>query len=576
MSFVEKKPVRQPRRGTLLPACIAAVLIVQSLPVAHAAGNAGWVQAVPAAFTQTSEGVLEMFRGEARTLSIPGTIKRIAVGNGRILSASVVDGRLLLLGDGAGVTSLIVWTEKGVALETKVRVAKANVEENAAQLRQVLGNIPGLRVSATGPNIVLSGPVHRDKLPLIKAAIDGLEHVIDTTTIEEGDALKKTVHFKVQIVEISRTAQKKLGIAWDTQIAGPNIGGQGHIATGMASAALSGTGYFLAGISTQLASRINLAVLDGDAYILAAPELNAKSGGVATFLAGGEVPIPRAGALGTIDVQYKPYGIKLDISPVVDSDNVISAKLLTEISQIDPSVSYGGLPGFMTRRTESDVSIRAGETLAISGLVSADASDMASKLPFLGQIPILGRLFRSDDFRAKKSDLVIFVTPLISDPSQPGQEPNAGLMSRASQIDENYRSRYGDPSPLSVIKPDGQRAKAVPVEAAPVEEAGKPAPAPLQAPVEAPAPAPAAPAPAPVPVPAEPAGTSAGIAAIKPRLLDGAMPRSASADEARVTAVRQGQEQPQARSAQRPLLPGGAKRMPQQVDVLGGGAVPMR
>ena len=167
---------------------------------------------------------------------------------------------------------------------------------------------------------------------------------------------------------------------------------------------------------------------------------------------------------------------------MVDSNNVISAKLQTEISQIDPSVSYGGMPGFLTRRTESDVSIRAGETLAISGLVSADASDMASKLPFLGQIPILGRLFRSDDFRAKKSDLVIFVTPLISDPSQPGQEPNAGLMSRASQIDENYRSRYGDPSPLSVIKPDGQRAKAVPVEAAPVEEAGKPAPAPLQAP----------------------------------------------------------------------------------------------
>ena len=117
------------------------------------------------------------------------------------------------------------------------------------------------------------------------------------------------------------------------------------------------------------------------------PELNAKSGGVATFLAGGEVPIPRAGALGTIDIQYKPYGIKLDISPVVDSNNVISAKLQTEISQIDPSVSYGGMPGFLTRRTESDVSIRAGETLAISGPVSADASDMASKLPFRGRFP---------------------------------------------------------------------------------------------------------------------------------------------------------------------------------------------
>jgi pilus assembly protein CpaC len=215
--------------------------------------------------------------------------------------------------------------------------------------------------------------------------------------------------------------------------------------------------------------------------------LNAKSGGTATFLAGGEVPIPKAGALGTTDVDYKPYGITLNIKPVVDANNIISANLQTEISQIDPSVSYGGFPGFMTRRTSSDISMRAGETLAISGLISADALNTTNGMPFLRQLPIIGQLFRSDSFRSKKSDLVIFVTPVISDPAL---SPNTDLLARADKFDAKYRSGFGNPSPLAATEQeDSTPATRHPIGPTPALSPTPIRSAPPQAGTDSPAPA---------------------------------------------------------------------------------------
>lgn len=438
-------------RRRALSSILVGVMLCDAAPVVLAqttfSSDAGEVP--------TKAGVLEMFRGEVRILHLPGTIKRIALGNGKLLTANVVDGNLMLLGEQPGVTSLVVWNQKGIALQTTVRIAKGEVNASLEQLRAVLRSVAGLRIEAVGSNIVLSGVVHKNMVPVVKAATEDLNNIIDTTTVDEGDALKKTVHFKVQIMEITRTGQKNLGIAWDSQFAGPQIGGQafaGTDASRVKSNTLDGMvgNYFLAGIASNITSRINFAVENGDAYILAAPELNTKSGGTATFLAGGEVPIPRAGALGTTDVEYKPYGIKLNIQPTVDANNIISAHLVTEISQIDPSVTYGGMPGFLTRNASSDISMRAGETLAISGLVSADALGDSTGMPFLGRLPIIGQLFRSDSFRSKKSDLVIFVTPVISDPAF---SPNSDLLARADKFDQKYRAEYGNPSPLVDSEP---------------------------------------------------------------------------------------------------------------------------
>ncbi|WP_091790468.1 type II and III secretion system protein family protein [Paraburkholderia steynii] len=415
---------------------IMCALAIDATSVVQAAG----MQHGNNANAAQSGDVLDLYKGEVRMLDVPGTIKRIAIGNGKLVTANVVDGRVMLLAESAGITSLVVWNERGVALQTTVRVAKGDVGMSAAQLRSVLASVSGVRVQEVGPNIVLSGSVHRDKAAAVKAAIADMTNVIDTTTIDEGDALKKTLHFKVQIMEVTRTGQKDIGIAWDSQFAGPQVSGQGFIGSGV-----SGANFFLAGIASTITSRINFAINNGDAYILAAPELSTKSGGIASFLAGGEVPIPKAGALGTTDVEYKPYGIRLNIKPVVDANDIISATVQTEISQLDPSVSYGGFPGFLTRSASSDISLRAGETIAISGLVSADALNASSGMPYLARLPIIGQLFRSDSFRAKNSDLVIFVTPVISDPSS---DTNAALLARAEEGMRRYADQYGAHSPL--------------------------------------------------------------------------------------------------------------------------------
>jgi pilus assembly protein CpaC len=436
---VKHNPARLRQR--ILPSVLIGLLLCEAAPAALAQA------AYPIAIDNASGSarVLDMFRGEVRILPVRGTIKRIAIGNGKLLTANVVDGSLVLLGEQDGITSLVVWTDKGIALQTTVRIAKAEVNASLQQLRAVLKPVAGLQIDAIGSNIVLSGVVHGDMLAIIKSATQDMKNVIDTTTVDEGQALRKTVHFRVQIMEVTRTAQRQLGIAWDSSFTGPQIGGAASVATGAATAATAGTSYFLAGIASNITSRINFAVENGDAFLLATPELNTKSGGTASFLAGGQVPIPQAGALGTTNVQYKDYGIKLNIVPVVDANNIISAHLTTEISQIDPSVTYGGMPGFLTRNTSSDISMRPGETLAISGLVSADAANDSNGMPFLGKLPIIGQLFRSDSFRAKKSDLVIFVTPIISDPAL---DPNTGLLARADRIDEAFRKEYGSPSPL--------------------------------------------------------------------------------------------------------------------------------
>jgi pilus assembly protein CpaC len=265
----------------------------------------------------------------------------------------------------------------------------------------------------------------------------------------------------MDILEISKTAERNLGIAWDQQINGPQASVAGNAIrtgryrpfpdTGTASfdnapsMAGGATGGAFLGIATSIFSKINLLVDDGDAYILASPELNSRSGGKATFLSGGEVPIPVSAGFGAQDVIYKEYGIRLEIAPTVDAHNIISTDLLTEISQIDPTVQVQGYPAFLTRRTTSQLSVRPGETLALAGLISADASTAIDKLPLLGDLPVLGHLFKSTDFRNNKSDLIVLVTPYVVDAES---DQITELTTNGSDIQANYRSEYGNPSPL--------------------------------------------------------------------------------------------------------------------------------
>ena len=195
------------------------------------------------------------------------------------------------------------------------------------------------------------------------------------------------------------------------------------------------------GLASTLTSVINLAVSNGDAGMLAAPELATRSGGEAKFLAGGQIPLPVTNATGQVSVTFKDYGIKLNITPIVDENDVIQAKLETEVSAIDPSVSVQGIPGFTTRSTSSDINLKSGQTVVLSGLVNENMSKAVDKFPFLGDVPVMGALFRSTNFTAGRSDLVVFVTPMVVDPSSTA---NQQRLDKAKAMRERFQDALTD------------------------------------------------------------------------------------------------------------------------------------
>ena len=314
---------------------------------------------------------IDMFTGEVQVL---GTFDatRVAIGNGGIVRAEVLaSGELLVIAQSPGSTSLRLWNRDGSQTDFNIRVGAED---------------PETRVR-----------------------------------------MEKMVRMRVRMVEFRKSALGRLGIDWSDGTSGPTFAAAGDAIgnnlfrppSGEAFGALPNTvqpfsTYF--GIASNITSRINFLASNGDAVTLAEPVLSTTNGGTASFLAGGEVPYPAIGQNGRTVVQFKEYGIKLNVSPVVDAGGNVRTVVETEISQLDPAVSVQGAPGLLTRRAETVVNVRSGETIVISGLLSAESSKDIDRIPGIGRLPIIGSLFRSKNTRNAVSELVIFVTPEIVDP----------------------------------------------------------------------------------------------------------------------------------------------------------------
>jgi pilus assembly protein CpaC len=375
--------------------------------------------------------------GEISVLPIEGKIIRLALGSGSILSTTTVDSNLLLIAEQVGATSLLVWTNNKV-YSYRVQVVQKNMGEIRAKVEALTRGIPGITVESVGSELLLSGIAHRDKILQLSAALKDTPGVILNLREDQGSGFTRSVLFRLHFVEVKRSLLKSIGIDWVNGANGPTFG-----YTGVSSArgtynsvpqqpgidvnqllvpsppfVARGTnrgGLFL-GLATTLTSRINLGISDGDVRLLASPELTAKSGGKARLQVGGEVPIPVSGAFGATSVEFKPYGIILSIEPQIDASDTITAKISTELSQIDPAVSVSGIPGFVQRSTSTEVSIKPGEMVALAGLVNSEMAKTIDRVPVLSRIPILGSLFRSDDFRSSKTELVILLEPEIISP----------------------------------------------------------------------------------------------------------------------------------------------------------------
>jgi pilus assembly protein CpaC len=372
--------------------------------------------------------------GEIKMLPMNGKITRVALGKGSVLSTTTVDENLLVISEQVGETTLMVWAGRSVHT-LRIEVVPKELEGVRARVDALLTDMPGVKIAQIGSELVLSGVAHAEKLQRLNAALRDTPNVIVNVTTDQGSPYTRSVLFRLHFVEVKRSLLEQIGINWAKDANGPTFGAMGvatdkgvystmpqvtdsnALLTGAPAFARRGraTGGVFLGLASAITSRINLGISDGDARVLASPELTAKSGGKAKLLVGGEVPIPLTGAFGATTVEFKQYGVQFSIEPEIDANDVITAKVSTELSQIDPSVSVGNIPGFITRTTATEVSVKPGEMVALSGLINSELSNAIDRVPALSQVPILGRLFRSDEFRNRKTELVVFLeTEIIS------------------------------------------------------------------------------------------------------------------------------------------------------------------
>lgn len=375
---------------------------------------------------------LTITAGAIKILPMQGKVRRVALGSGSVLSTTTVDSNLLIIAEQVGITTLLVWTDK-VVHSYRVQVVPQDLTDVRTKVDALINGVPGITVQQVGADLVLNGFAHHDALVQIAKALKDTPGIIFNVKEDQGSPYTRSVLFRLHFVEVKRSLLEKIGIDWAKDTNGPVFGamgvakntgvysGIGQVANGVNLldpipafvARGASTGGIFLGLATTITSRINLGIADGDARVLASPELTAKSGGKARLQVGGEVPIPLAGAFGATTVEFKPYGIIFSIEPQIDGNDVITAKVSTELSQIDPSVSVGGIPGFITRNTTTEVSLKQGEVVALSGLVNSEMSTAVDRVPGLSRVPILGSLFQSEDFRNRKTELIVLLEPQI-------------------------------------------------------------------------------------------------------------------------------------------------------------------
>ncbi|WP_269618426.1 type II and III secretion system protein family protein [Zhongshania sp. BJYM1] len=383
---------------------------------------------------------LRMTIGEQQALSTQYSVKRSAIGNPAIASLKVLNStQFLITAKQIGSTQLLLW--QGGAEPTTFKI---DVVPDIAG-----SSTNGVAIDAVGNRIVLQGKTESlsQHDQLLSSAGDG---AIDNT-VQQGAIQVQT---DIRIIEYSRSQLKQIGTAL------AYTGGDTSIATGAASLLpiLSGNpvGQLLGGIATgtdtssilvghatgNFKAAINALQQNGYAYTLAEPSLVSLSGQTASFLAGGEFPYPVSSREGQVQIEFKEFGVRLRLTPTVLSENSIMLKVAPEVSDLDfnSGVQASGVsvPALRVRRTDTAIQLAPGESFIISGLVTRNTFNNANRVPGLGDIPILGSLFRSTRFEQDDKELVMIVTPHLVKP----MAANTVLRELPGEIYQDYTPSF--------------------------------------------------------------------------------------------------------------------------------------
>ncbi|MBS0417473.1 MAG: pilus assembly protein N-terminal domain-containing protein [Proteobacteria bacterium] len=391
-------------------------------PVADEApvSNARATNASASRTTSTSHDAIEgpplsLYHGEVQVLDL-ANVSRIAVGNGGVLQANVVaSSQVVLIGQGAGSTSLRVWTRSGTQFHYEVTVRSFDVAQILRDVQDLLAGEPNISARQVDGHVLIEGDYTAARTATRLAALMKIYPQIVSTVAPHKEevvvAQERMVYMDVRVVEVLKTAKRQLGINWQTGIPGPNVGVNFNATHNLARAAANSSVF---GIATNLASSLDLMEAAGESWTLAEPTVSCKSGGEAKFTVGGEVPILTPNGLGTTTVTYKDYGIILQFKPVADNQGNISSTIVAEVSEPDQSltnVGNNGLIAFKKTRTETVATLKEDQTLVLSGLLSNSGSHAANGIPGAKDIPVLGNLFKSKQFQNDRTELVVLVTP---------------------------------------------------------------------------------------------------------------------------------------------------------------------
>jgi pilus assembly protein CpaC len=338
--------------------------------------------------------------GESRLLLVD--VRRAALGSGKVVSIATPErGQLLLVGEGAGTTTAQLWLRDGRQHVLQVRVVDQDLSGRLAQVQGLLADIRNISARISGGFVLLEGQRASDEEQARAAEVAAL-FPGQVLNFVGGSGWEAMVQLHVRLVEVRRDQLRELGLRWDDSAAGPSVaislGGDADKLSARIQAA------------TVLQSRLDLLQQRGLAYTVAEPTLSCRSGGVARFVSGGEIPIPITDGLGSTDVQYKEYGVILEVRPRVDRTGAIRADIDIEMSQIDAAVRVGDYPGFVKRRAATAFNAMAGETIAIAGLVSRERSRDRQGIPGLSSVPAVGALFRSTRRLERETELLVLIT----------------------------------------------------------------------------------------------------------------------------------------------------------------------
>jgi pilus assembly protein CpaC len=415
---------------------------------------------------------LHIMVGKSVVINMEKPVKRVLVSNPATIKAlGTTPTEVVVEAQAPGSSSLIMWDENGSS-----RMLDVTVDLDVSGLRTAVERAypdSGIQVQSDGGRVILSGAARDQHVEedLVKMAAAYSGQVVDSLTLA-ANPHERQILLEVKIAEVDRTLMEQLGFNLFSTGAGNTVGVISTQQFGPISGQSGGSGTTINGRPFEggaailtLSSLLNIFLYRPDInfgaviqalqqksilQILAEPNLLALSGQKASFLAGGEFPFPvvQGGqSLGTVTIQFRPFGVKLDFTGWAQPDDTIRLHVAPEVSSLDytNAVTISGftVPAISTRRAESEIELKNGQSFGIAGLLDQRVQAQFNKIPGIGEVPILGEFFRSKSNQRTRSELVVLVTPHIVDPTRTSAQAPAApklaipYLGNPGKFDEN-------------------------------------------------------------------------------------------------------------------------------------------